>query len=48
VVKAEASMANPDTGKLQRWGKTLVSFATDAGLKLASGTIAQVLMKIFT
>lgn len=48
VVKAEASSANPDTGKLQRWGKTLVSFATDVGLKLASSTIAQVLVKIFT
>ena len=40
VVKAEASSANPDTGKLQRWGKTLVSFASDVGLKLASSTIA--------
>jgi hypothetical protein len=48
VVKAEASLAKPDTGKLQRWGKTLVSFATDVGLKLASSTIAQVLVKIFT
>ena len=48
VVKAEASSATPDTGKLQRWGKTLVSFATDVGLKLASSTIAQVLVKIFT
>jgi hypothetical protein len=48
VVKAEASSANPDAGKLQRWGKTLVTFATDVGLKLASGTIAQILVKIFT
>jgi hypothetical protein len=48
IVKAEASSANPDTGKLQRWGKTLVSFASDVGLKLASSTIAQVLVKIFT
>ena len=48
VVKAEASSANPDTGKLQRWGKTLVTFATDVGLKLASSTIAQILVKIFT
>jgi hypothetical protein len=28
--------------------KTLVSFASDVGLKLASSTIAQVLVKIFT
>lgn len=48
VVKAEASSANPDTGKLQRWGKTLVTFATDVGLKLASSAIAQILVKIFT
>jgi hypothetical protein len=47
VVKAEASSENPDAGKLQRWGKTLVTFATDVGLKLASSTIAQVLVKIF-
>jgi len=45
VVKASA---NPDTGKLQRWGKTLVTFATDVGLKLASSAIAQILVKIFT
>jgi hypothetical protein len=48
VVKTEASSAKPDTGKLQRWGKTIVSFATDVGMKLASSTIAQVLVKIFT
>lgn len=48
VVKTEASLAKPDTGKLQRWGKTLVTFAADAGMKIASSTIAQVLVKIFT
>jgi hypothetical protein len=48
VVKAEASSAKPDTAKLQWWGKTLVTFATDVGMKLASSTIAQVLVKIFT
>lgn len=48
VVKAEASSAKPDIGKLQRWGKTLVTFATDVGMKLASSTIAQILAKIFT
>jgi hypothetical protein len=48
VVKAEASTAKPDIGKLQRWGKTLVSFATDVGMRVASSTIAQVLVKIFT
>lgn len=48
VVKAEASLAKPDTAKLQWWGKTLVTFATDVGMKLASSTIAQVLVKIFT
>ncbi|MET3967038.1 MULTISPECIES: hypothetical protein [Bradyrhizobium] len=48
VLKAEASTAKPDTGKLQRWGKTLVTFAADTGMKAASSTIAQVLTKIFT
>ncbi len=48
VVKAEASSAKPDTGKLQRWGKTLVTFAADVGMRVASSTIAQVLVKIFT
>lgn len=48
VVKSEASLAKPDTGKLQRWGKTLVTFASDVGLKFASSTIAAVLVKIFT
>ncbi|WP_425993570.1 hypothetical protein [Afipia sp. DC4300-2b1] len=47
VVKAEAARPTPDTGKLQRWGKTLVTFSTDVGLKVASSTIAQVLLKIF-
>jgi hypothetical protein len=47
VVKAKASSAKPDTGKLQRWGKTLVAFAADAGMKVASNAIAQVLVKIF-
>ncbi|MHC2282169.1 uncharacterized protein YejL (UPF0352 family) [Bradyrhizobium diazoefficiens] len=48
VVKAEASIVKPDTGKLQRWGKTLVSFAADVGMRVASSSIAQVLVKIFT
>ena len=48
VVKAEASSAKPNTGKLQRWGKTLVTFAADVGMRVASSTIAQVLVKIFT
>lgn len=48
VVKTEASSGKPDTGKLQRWGKTLVSYATDVGMRVASSTIAQVLVKIFT
>jgi hypothetical protein len=48
VVKAEASSATPDTGKLQRWGKALVGYATDVGMKIASNAIAQVLIKIFT
>jgi hypothetical protein len=47
VVRAEASSAKPDTGKLQRWGKTLVTFAADVGMRVASSTIAQVLVKIF-
>jgi hypothetical protein len=48
VVKGEASSEKPDTGKLQRWGKTLVTFASNVGMKVASSTIAQVLAKIFT
>lgn len=47
VVKTEAAKPTPDAGKLQRWGKTLVTFAADVGLKFASSTIAQVLLKIF-
>jgi hypothetical protein len=48
AVKAEASSAKPDTAKLQWWGKTLVAFASDVGMRVASSTIAQVLVKIFT
>lgn len=48
VVKAEASSAKPNAGKLQRWGKTLVTLAADVGMRVSSSTIAQVLVKIFT
>lgn len=48
VVKAEASSATPDAGKLQRWSKTLINFAANVGMKVASSAIAQVLVKIFT
>lgn len=47
VLKEEAVKPNPDIGKLQRWGKSLLSFTTEVGMKLATGTIAQVLLKIF-
>jgi hypothetical protein len=47
VVKTEARASQPDTGKLQRWGRALVSFATDVGMHAASAAIAEVLMKIF-
>ncbi|MBB4368277.1 hypothetical protein GGD63_001056 [Bradyrhizobium sp. cir1] len=47
VVKAEAGKATPDEGKLKRWGRKLVDFSGDVGLKVASGSIAGLLAKMF-
>jgi len=48
VVKEEAYKDTPDSGKLKRWGKRLVELGTDLGLKVATGTIATLLAKMFT
>jgi hypothetical protein len=48
VVKEEADKTAPDSGKLKRWGKRLVELGTDLGLKVATGTIASLLAKMFT
>jgi hypothetical protein len=48
VVKEEADKTTPDPGKLKRWGKRLVELGTDLGLKVATGTIATLLAKMFT
>ena len=48
VVKGELSKPTPDVGCLKRWGKRLVEFGTDVGMKTVSSTIASVLAKMFT
>jgi len=48
VVKEEAKKAEPDTGKLKRWGDRLVKITEDVGLKVISGTIAGILLKMYT
>jgi len=47
VVKDEAGKAQPDGGKLKRWGSRLVEFMMDVGMKVAAGTIATLLAKVF-
>jgi hypothetical protein len=48
VVKLEAKKAEPDAGKLKRWGDKLVKVSADVGLKVVSSTIAALLAKIYT
>jgi hypothetical protein len=48
AVKLEAEKGAPDGGKLKRWGDKLVKVSEDVGLKVVSGTIAGLLLKIYT
>ena len=48
VVKEEAKNTDPDAGKLKRWGDRLVRISEDVGLKVLSGTIAGLLLKMYT
>lgn len=47
VVKDEASKAQPDIGRLKRWGGRLVDLSKDIGLKGAASEIVHLLGKIF-
>jgi hypothetical protein len=46
-LKDEASSPKPDAGRLQRWGTRLLNFCKEAGMKVATSAVAQVLSKIF-
>lgn len=48
VVKEEAAKPTPEPGKLKRWGDRLVKITEDVGLKVVSGTIAGILLKMYT
>jgi hypothetical protein len=48
VVKMEAEKAEPDAGKLKRWGEKLVKLSGEVGLKVASSAIAELLLKIYS
>jgi hypothetical protein len=48
VVKLEAEKAEPDAGKLKRWGDKLVKVSGEVGLKVVSSTIAALLLKMYT
>jgi hypothetical protein len=48
VLRDEASKPNPDAGTLKRWGRRLVEFTKEVGMKTASSTVASLLAKIFT
>jgi hypothetical protein len=48
IVKLEAEKAEPDAGKLKRWGEKLVKVSGDVGLKVVSSTIAALLVKMYT
>lgn len=47
VVKEEASKAEPDVGKLQRWGRRFVDLGKDLGMKVATAEIVHLLAKMF-
>ena len=47
VVKEEASKAQPDVGKLKRWGRRLVDLGKDLGMKVATAEIVHLLAKMF-
>lgn len=48
AVKLEAEKATPDVGKLKRWGDKFIKVSEDVGLKVVSGTIAGLLLKMYT
>jgi hypothetical protein len=47
VVKEEAAKAQPDAGKLKRWGTRLVDLGKDVGMKVATAEIVHLLAKMF-
>jgi hypothetical protein len=47
VVKEEAAEAQPDVGKLKRWGRRLVDLGKDLGMKVATAEIVHLLAKMF-
>ncbi|WP_315718130.1 MULTISPECIES: hypothetical protein [unclassified Bradyrhizobium] len=47
VVKEEAAKAQPDAGKLKRWGRRLVDLGRDLGMKVATAEIVNLLAKMF-
>lgn len=47
VVKEEAAKAQPDVGKLKRWGRRLVDLGKDVGMKAATAEVAHLLAKMF-
>jgi hypothetical protein len=46
-LKEEAANPNPDAGRLRRWSERLLNFTKEAGLKLATDALVQVLSRIF-
>jgi hypothetical protein len=47
VVKEEAAKAQPDVGKLKRWGRRLVDLGKDLGMKVGTAEIVHLLAKMF-
>ncbi|WP_027574428.1 hypothetical protein [Bradyrhizobium sp. WSM1743] len=47
VVKEEAVKAEPDAGRLKRWGRRLVDLGKDLGMKVATAEIVHLLAKMF-
>jgi hypothetical protein len=47
VIKNEAMKEPPDGSRLKRWGSRLVEIMMDVGMKVAAGTIAALLAKVF-
>jgi hypothetical protein len=47
IVKEEAAKAQPDVGKLKRWGMRLVDVSKDLGMKVAASEIVHLLNAMF-
>lgn len=47
ALKDEASSPKADAGRLQRWGTRLVDFCKEAGMKMSTDAIVDILSKIF-